>query len=129
MGFIEFVIGAAIGAGSMVVKNKVIGSKSSDELARVKRENDSLSDEVEKLKQRQKEAENQIEDLMAENQRLIKKGKEKDESQYDIEDERDALKSKIKKLQVEKEELERKVQEYGNACKALENELNLSKNR
>lgn len=129
MGFIEYVIGATIGAGGMIVKDKIFGSKSSDELARIKRENDSLSDEVEKFKKRQREAENHIEDLMAENQRLIKKGKEKEESQYDIEDERDALKSKIKKLQAEKEELERKVQEYGNACKALESELSLFKNK
>ena len=52
MGIIEFVVGAAVGVGGMAVKDRLLGSKASDELSKAKREMDSLSDEVERLKKR-----------------------------------------------------------------------------
>ena len=42
MGIIEFVIGAAVGVGGMVAKDRIIGSKASDELLKAKREMNSL---------------------------------------------------------------------------------------
>ena len=129
MALVEYVIGAAIGAGGMLVKDVVVGNKATESLLKLQRENSSLSDEVEKLKRRYKEAEGQIEDLTAENQRLIRKNKDNSDVHDELEDERDLLKSKIKRLQSTNEELERKLQEYRIACESLQNENTMLKSK
>ena len=77
MGIIEFVVGAAVGVGGMAVKDRLLGSKASDELSKAKREMDSLSDEVERLKKRLRESEDRVEELLSENRHLQMKNKEK----------------------------------------------------
>ena len=127
MGIIEFVVGAAVGVGGMAVKDRLLGSKASDELSKAKREMDSLSDEVERLKKRLRESEDRVEELLSENRHLQMKNKEKSSSYDDIEDERDLLTGKVKKLQVSNAELECKLREYMTACEALQNEINTLK--
>ena len=116
---IELIIGAAIGVGGMIVKDHFLGNKKSEEYAKAQREINTLSDEVERLKKRNRECETRIEELIS----------ERDLSYDDIEDERDVLKSKVKALQLSNDELSRKLQEYKNACESLQNEINTLKGR
>ena len=127
MDFAGFIVGAAIGVGGMVVKEKLFDSKANASTQSAKKEADFLSDENEKLRNRIKEAERQIEDLMAENQKLHRQYKEKDEDHDDLEDELDKVKSDVKKLRLQNEELLRKINEYKLACDNYENEIAILK--
>lgn len=129
MNMIELILGAAIGVGGMIVKDQFLGNKQSEEYAKAQREINTLSDEVERLKKRNRECETRIEELISENKNLSRKNKERDLSYDDIEDERDVLKSKVKALQLSNDELSRKLQEYKNACESLQNEINTLKGR
>ena len=93
---VELLIGAAVGAGCMIVKDQVVSEKpKSDELTRQLNE---LSDENEKLRKRNKEAERQVDDLQALVQKLQRQIKASDADNDDAEDELDELKAKVKKL-------------------------------
>ena len=65
------ILGTAIGVGCMIAKNTLIDAQKNKEAQQMKNEADILSDENEKLRKRIKEAERQIEDLLAENQNCI----------------------------------------------------------
>lgn len=123
MDFTGIVVGAAIGVGGMLIKDKLVSSKTSQTAQNAKKEADLLSDENEKLRKRIKEAEGQIEDLMAENQKLHRQYKEKDDDHDELEDELDKAKSEIKKLRSQNEELVCKIKEYKLACDSYENEI------
>ena len=123
MDFAGIIVGAAIGVGGMIAKEKLFDSKANASSQSAKKEADFLSDENEKLRKRIKEAERQIEDLMAENQKLHRQYKEKDNDHDELEDELDKAKSEIKKLRLQNEELIHKVSEYKLACNSYENEI------
>lgn len=119
---IEFIAGAAIGAGAMVAKDVILGDKEKNSSSQ-QRLNDLFA-ENEKLRNRNREAERKIEDLMAENQRLKKRFKEKDETSDDLEDDLADARQRIRKLLEQNDELTRKVQEYKAACDSYEAEIN-----
>ena len=123
MDFAGIIVGAAIGVGGMIAKEKLFDSKANASSQSAKKEADILSDENEKLRKRIKEAERQIEDLMAENQKLRRQYKEKDEDHDDLEDELDKTKAEVKNLRTQNEELMRKINEYKLACDSYENEI------
>ncbi len=120
---IEFIAGAAIGAGAIVAKDVIVGNKGSNRSSQQQQLND-LYAENEKLRNRNREAERKIEDLMAENQQLKKRFKEKDETSDDLEDDLADARQKIKKLLEQNDELTRKVQQYKAACDSYEAEIN-----
>ena len=129
MDFAGIIIGAAIGIGGMMAKEKFFDGKENVTSQNAKNESDALCDENEKLRKRNKEAERQIEDLLAENQKLRRQYKEKDDDHDDLEDELDKAKSEAKKLRQQNDELLRKIQEYKLACDSYENEIANLKNR
>lgn len=122
MKMIEFIAGAAIGAGAIVAKDVIAGDKEKNSSNQQQLNN--LYAENEKLRNRNREAERKIEDLMAENQRLKKRFKEKDETSDDLEDDLADARRKIKKLLEQNDELTRKVQQYKAACDSYEAEIN-----
>jgi len=129
---VEFIIGAAVGAGAMIAKdamsnssgNNVSGSKQAN-----RQETEELYAENEKLRNRNRDAERRIEDLTRELQKANARFKEKDDNTDDLEDDLADAKSKIKKLTQQNDELMRKVQEYKLACEGYEQEINQLKNR
>lgn len=125
---VELLIGAALGVGGMVAKNKVIDNNTSTSSSNLQKELDALSDENEKLRKRSKEAERQVEDLLAENQKLRKTSRATDDDRDDLEDELDSAKSKVKKLTQQNDELLRKIAEYKSVCENYEAEINRLKN-
>ena len=110
------------GAGGMVAKDLLLGGKQSD-TDRQQRQTEQLLSENEKLRNRNREAERRIEDLMAEIQKLTRKAKDRAVSTDDLEDELADAKRKITKLQQQNDDLMRKVQEYKSACDSYEQEL------
>lgn len=121
-GITGLLVGAAIGVGAMVAKDKLVGQNQSKG-SKSNAEADALSDENEKLRKRNKEAERRIEDLMAENEKFRRQYKDKDDDQDDLEDELAKAKSEAKKLRAQNDELLRKIQEYKLACDSYENEI------
>ncbi len=123
MSMMDFLIGAAIGAGCMLAKEQLIDKKEVESLDQKKRELDSLSDENEKLRKRYKEAERQIEDLLSENNRLKRTNKSSDNEKDDLEDELEDAKVKIKKLVSQNEDLLRELKQYKDACANYEEQI------
>lgn len=128
MNMVELIIGAALGAGGMIAKNKLVDNNTSTSCNNLQNELNALSDENEKLRKRSKEAERQVEDLLAENQKLRKASKATDDDRDDIEDELDSAKAKVKKLTQQNDELIRKIAEYKSVCENYEAEINRLKN-
>lgn len=125
---VELLIGAALGVGGMIAKEKVLENNTATSSNNLQKELDALSDENEKLRKRSKEAERQVEDLLAENQKLRKTSKATDDDRDDLEDELDSAKSKVKKLTQQNDELLRKIAEYKSVCENYEAEINRLKN-
>lgn len=119
---IDLLIGVGLGVGGMIVKDKL--APGGQQGTQVQTELNTLSDENEKLRRRYKEAERQIEDLLAENAKLKKMSKTDNDDKDDLEDSLDNAKSQIKKLTAQNDELLRKVQEYKLACENYEAEIN-----
>ena len=104
---IEYVIEATIGAvGGAAVGSMLSGAKKS-ELERLQRENNRASEESEKLRLRVKEAERQVEDLLAANKRLRDQAKDMEANGDDVEDELYSAKAKVKSLRKQNEDLKR----------------------
>ena len=118
---VTFIIGAAVGAGVMYAKDYFMGDKQSENAK--KAETDTLYAENEKLRQRCKDAERRIEDLVAANQKLMHEAKQQNNDSDDLEDELAQTKSKVRKLQQQNDDLLRKVQEYKQACESYEMEI------
>ena len=117
---VEYVIGATIGAvGGAAVGSMLSGAKKS-ELERLQRENNRASDESEKLRLRLKEAERQVEDLLAANKRLRNQAKDMEDEGNDVEDELYSAKAKVKSLSKQNEDLKRKLEEYKQLCASQE---------
>ena len=117
----ELLIGAAIGVGAMVAKEKYMDSKTNSS---IEIQLNELSDENEKLRRRNKEAERQIEDLLAENEKLRRKAKDVDDNFEDLQDELETTKREINKMQMKNDELSRMVQEYKAVCANYEDQIN-----
>lgn len=125
---IELIVGAAIGAvGGAVAKDKLGGTN--NQLLKLQNDLNSISEENEKLRKRYKEAERQVEDLLAEKSKLQRASASNSDDKDDMEDELDEAKRRIKKLTALNDELLRKVQEYKEACSSYENEIATLKNR
>ena len=117
---VEYVIGAVAGAvGGAAVGSMLSGAKKS-ELERLQRENNRASDENEKLRLRLKEAERQVEDLLAANKRLRNQAKDMEDEGNDVEDDLYSAKAKVKSLSKQNEDLKRKLEEYKQLCESQE---------
>jgi chromosome segregation ATPase len=125
----DFILGAVVGIGGMIAKDKFAGNDSQSSMNKLQNELNSLSDENEKLRKRSKDAERQVEDLLAENKKLRERSKSNDDDRDDLSDELDAAKSKVKKLTLQNDELLRKIAEYKTVCDSYEAEINKLKNR
>lgn len=119
---IELVTGIAIGAGGMMLKEKMSNPSNQQANAR-QREMDELYAENEKFRQRHKEAERQVEDLLAEADKLRRQLKERENGTDDMEDALDKAKAEIKKLRTQNDDLCNKLQEYKTACANYEVEI------
>lgn len=124
MNILELVIGIIIGAGGSYAKDFVLGSEAKQKLEKVQREFDALSDENEKLRKRNKEAERLIEDLNAEVEKLRRQLKSHNDDNEDLEDDLADAKTKVKKQEAEIAGLKRQVQELTAACQAYEAKIN-----
>lgn len=114
-------VGAVLGVGGMIVKDKFFdGQTDNNNQEEIKK----LYDENERLRNRNKEAERRIEDLMAENQKIRKDNKSKAESAEDFEDELDSLRSKLRKAQSTIDDLTRQNNELQKAIESYEMENN-----
>ncbi len=100
-------------AGGAYLKDKMAGS-SAGKSSNINADLNALSDENEKLRKRNKDAERQVEDLLAEVEKLRRNSKSSDDD-----------KAKIKKLSLQNEELMRKIAEYKEVCASYEAKLNL----
>lgn len=126
----EFVIGAAVGAGLMIAKEQFIDKKNESSATNdLKRQLDSLSDENEKLRNRNKDLECQVDNLLSELNKVRKKAKESDDDQDDLQDELDKAKRELKNTRMQNDELARKVKEYKTACEAQEAEIAMLKSK
>ncbi len=127
---IEFILGAAVGAGAMIAKDTIGGNNELQKQAIYqKQQMDELFAENEKLRNRNRDAESRIEDLANELQKAKAQFKDKDNNAYELEDDLADAKLKIKKLTQQNDELLRRVQEYKQACESYENEIAQLKNR
>lgn len=123
MKMIELIAGIAAGvAGGYYLKDKGEGGAKN---SNIKAELDALSDENEKLRKRNKEAERQIEDQLAEIEKLRRAQKTSGDDKDDLEDDLADAKAKIKKLTAQNDELMRKINEYKELCASYEDKLNI----
>ena len=126
---IEFVLGAVTGAiGGATVGNK-LSNTNNGESERLKRENDRYVEEIEKLRMRLKDAERQVEDLLAANKRLRNQAKDMEADGDDVEDELHCVKAKLQSLIQQNEELNRQIEEYKQVCASQEFQINELKNK
>ena len=124
---IELIGGIVIGGvAGVALKDKIVGNSSQNDTKQ--RELETLYAENEKFRQRNKEAERQVEDLMVELDRIRKKAKENNEEE-DLEDELDKAKFELKSLRQQNDELARKVKEYKDACEAQAAQISLLKEK
>ena len=129
MNMLEFVLGAVAGAiGGATVGNK-LSNTNNGESERLKRENDRYVEEIEKLRMRLKDAERQVEDLLAANKRLRNQAKDMEADGDDVEDELHSVKAKLKSLIKQNEELNRQIEEYKQVCASQEFQINELKNK
>lgn len=120
MNMIELIIGAAAGAvGGVVVSNKMANGDTGEK-ARLLREQNLLNEENEKLRKRLKEADRQVEDLLAANKRLRNEAKTMEADGNDVEDELSSAKQKVKSLTRQNDELQRQLAEYKQVCASYE---------
>lgn len=120
---ISFLTGLVVGAGGMVAKDKILDQNSGNSKSALQIEADRLSDENEKLRSRLRDAQSQVENLMADNERLRRKSKDFTDDKEDLSDDLESAKKEIKKLMVQNDDLARKIQEYKSACDSYEQEL------
>lgn len=118
----------AIGAvGGIYAKDKLMGGNANQD--NKQQEIDSLTSEINKLSERNKEAERQVEDLLAENQKLRRQTKDNDDSRDDLEDDLADAKKLIQKLRLQNEDLARELKEYKAACNNYEIEIQRLKDK
>lgn len=122
------ILGMAIGAvGGIYAKDKLMGGNANQD--NKQQEIDSLTSEINKLSERNKEAERQVEDLLAENQKLRRQTKDNDDSRDDLEDDLADAKKLIQKLRLQNEDLARELKEYKAACNNYEIEIQRLKDK
>lgn len=113
---IEFIVGAVVGVGGMIAKDKYFGNASEQQLNVKQKELDNLYAENEKFRKRNKEMERQIEDLLSENQKLRRNFKNSDDSMDNLRDNLSRAQREVNKLRLQNDELCRNIQEYKEAC-------------
>lgn len=104
------------------LKSKLPSSDSTSQ-QKLKAQLDDLLAENEKIHSRAKAAERQVEDLLSENKKIRSKSKAEDDDRADLEDEVSSLKSKLRKVTAENETLSRDLKEAKEAYYALENQM------
>lgn len=122
---VEFLLGVAVGAGGAVMLNKN-GDKNNNAK---QSEIDSLYRENEKFRNRNKELERKMEDLVAAYEKQAWQIKDIDRSNEDYEDEVDDLKAEVKKLRRENIDLAAQLKEYKAACESYERQLKSNINK
>lgn len=113
---IEFIVGAVVGAGGVIAKDKYFGNASEQQINAKQKELDSLYAENEKFRKRNKEMERQIEDLLSDNQKLRRSFKNNNDSIDDLKDSLSRSQKEVNKLRLQNDELCRNIQEYKEAC-------------
>lgn len=113
---IEFIVGAVVGAGGVIAKDKYFGNASEQKINAKQKELDSLYAENEKFRKRNKEMERQIEDLLSDNQKLRRSFKNNNDSIDDLKDSLSRSQKEVNKLRLQNDELCRNIQEYKEAC-------------
>ena len=126
---VEFIAGVAVGVGGMIAKDKYLGNENSAKQQAQQREIDNLCNENEKFRKRNKDLERQVEDLLAENNKLCNQYKAKDDIGDDLEDELCTAKADVKKLRLQNDDLYRKLQAYKEALDAKEIEISMLKDK
>ena len=126
---IEFIVGAVVGAGGIIAKDKYFGNTSEQQLSTKQKELDSLYAENEKFRKRNKEIERQIEDLLLENQKLKRNSKDNDDSIDDLRDNLLRSQREVNKLRLQNDELCRNIQEYKEACEHYKIEIDNLKSK
>ena len=97
---IELLIGVAAGAAGGVALSGKLSNGENSEKDRFTRENNRLIEENEKIRKRLKDAERQVEDLIAANKRLRNEAKAIESDGDDMEDELSSAKIKDSSFRV-----------------------------
>lgn len=95
----------------------------------LKLECDKACQDAERFRNRTKEMQAQIDELLAENDKFRKRAKAAENEAADNEDSADAAKKQNKKLREENEQLTQKVAELRAACESYELEIKELKNK
>lgn len=118
---IEFILGAAVGAGAIMLKDSMSNEKSINSIKQS--EANQLSAENDKLRRRNKELERNIEDLLMENKRLNKNVRETMDKDENSEDRIEDLLAELKRIKQQHLETQAQLDEYKVACKNYEQQI------
>lgn len=128
MKMLELLGGIVIGGvAGITLKDKLLGAQGQNK--NKQQELNSLYAENEKFSKRNKELERQVEDLLSELNKVRKKAQNADEDHDDIQDELDLAKKDLKNVRLQNDELARKVREYKTTCESQEAEISLLKEK
>jgi TolA-binding protein len=119
-----FFVGLVIGVAAMVGKDVVLGNNTSS-----KYESDSIKQENERLKNRCKEMQEQIDKLIASNEKKRNDIRTSDDELDDMEEELEEAKRKIKILQAQNKEYAAKIEDYKNAVETLKFDLDAERRK
>lgn len=119
-----FVLG---GAAGFIAKDKIAGTSQKNNKAQ--QEIDTLCNENDKLRRRNKDLERQVEDLLSELKKARRASEKNDDRSDDLEDELDDAKRELRSLRQQNDELARRVKEYKTACETQEAEINMLKEK
>lgn len=95
----------------------------------LKRERDKAREDAERFRNRTKEMQAQIDGLVAENGKALKRAKDAESEAEDNEDSADNAKRQVKRLREENERLTRQLADHRAACDSYEQEIKNLKNK
>ena len=125
---IELLGGIVVGGvAGVALKDKIFGESAS--AVNKQKEINALYAENEKFSRRNKELERQVEDLLAELNKVRRQANDNDDDQHDLEDELAHAKRELKSIRAQNDELARKLKEYKTTCEAQEAEISLLKDK
>ena len=125
---IELLGGIVVGGvAGVALKDKIFGESAS--AVNKQKEINTLYAENEKFSRRNKELERQVEDLLAELNKLRRQAKDNDDDQNYLEDELAHAKRELKNIRAQNDELARKIKEYKTTCETQEAEISLLKDK
>lgn len=125
---IYFIFGAAITACILLWKDKLIPNSQANNKDAKQREIDELCNENNKLRGKNRDLQNQVEELVIQINKLKNSVKIKAEDSLDIEEELSDCKREISRLRQRNNDLQRQIDEYKTTCESYENQINALKN-